>query len=344
MAFYKLNTKIITTKGLKLIQDLSEKDYVFDTFSNPVKISKIIHYSGKINNVISNRKNNIYLRDCDSLFLKKTTTNRFKEDTVNISLNMYSKQFRTFKHVYKLYITPLELRENEIDIDPYFLGLLLGDGNMKYSNIGITTMDKEIIDEIYNQANKLNLKIRITGIINSKASTYHFSDKFRHMNNELMNMIKSNDLYGKSSGDKFIPNSYLFNGKQNRLSVLAGLLDTDGSKGRDNNYDYISKSKQLANDITFLSRTLGFRATMTECKKGCQTGAVGTYYRVSICCNENIIPVRLERKKSQPRKQKKNVRVFGFNIEETFGDFIGLSVGGDNTYINNECFVVCGAM
>jgi superfamily II DNA or RNA helicase len=96
-----------------------------------------------------------------------------------------------------------------------------------------------------------------------------------------------------------------------------------------NGYDYVSKIERLADDVCFLARSLGMASYKAECKKSCQTGAVGTYYRVSISGHVESIPCRIKKKRAAPRRQKKNVLLTGINIEPIGeGDYFGFEIAG----------------
>jgi phosphate starvation-inducible protein PhoH and related proteins len=68
-------------------------------------------------------------------------------------------------------------------------------------------------------------------------------------------------LAGTRSSTKFVPERYLYNGRDVRLALLQGLLDTDGGpvtqKGRTSRIQYTTCSNQLADDVVFLVRSLG---------------------------------------------------------------------------------------
>jgi hypothetical protein len=128
------------------------------------------------------------------------------------------------------------------------------------------------------------------------------------------------------------------------LELLAGLIDTDGHLTC-NCYDYVSKSERLANDVVFLARSLGFAAYLTPCKKHCQTGIEGDYFRVSISGHTDQIPVILERKQATPRQQIKDVLHTGFTIkllpEE---NYYGFKLDGDHRYLLGDFTIThnCG--
>lgn len=235
------------------------------------------------------------------------------------------------KHIRKLFRVGVEFSKQELPIDPYFMGLLLGDGCF-HSSIGITSVDKEIVDYCEIQAEKLGLYLRKSGL------TYFFTTGIKNKGkNKLINMMRKEGLHQSRSGNKFIPLKYKVSSREDRLSLLAGIIDTDGSytgKG----YDFISKSKRLAEDTAFLSRSLGFAAYVSRQRKVCtNNGVAGIYYRVSISGDLIAVPCKLPRKMANPRLQKKSVLVTGFKYEEAgCGEYFGFKADKDNRYLMGD--------
>ena len=140
-------------------------------------------------------------------------------------------------------------------IDPYYLGLWLGDGSSRRT--GITTIDSEIKDYIYSYANKLNLSVRIDGdeyILNSGLIGG------RNDKNILLNYFKYYNLLL----NKHIPNEYLYGSVEQRLELLKGLMDTDGSVYSNGTISFTTTSKQLAIDFFQLCRGLGLNLTRKQ--------------------------------------------------------------------------------
>lgn len=257
----------------------------------------------------------------------------------DISVRDWINSTKTFKHLHKLVYTGVEFnRSNNLTIDPYFLGILLGDGNLTNLTPVFTTVDKVLYDYLESECTKHNCYLTCTGSnggidyrIVSKESSYKNC-------NLITKELRSLGLMGLGSGDKFIPNDYLITSKENRLKLLAGLLDTDGSLSKSKNgythIDYITKSEKLSNDIVFLCRSLGFWASVNKCKKSCQGDFTGNYYRIYINGNLSLIPSKLSRKQSTKTKTRTDVLRAGFKVEKSgVGKFFGFSVDGDNRYV-----------
>ena len=146
-------------------------------------------------------------------------------------------------------------------------------------------------------------------------------------------------MAGAGAEAKFIPDDYRLGSRETRLGVLAGLLDTDGHLSQGTGFDFISKSRQLSEDVVFVARSVGLWAKCEPVMKYA-TGAGGTYWRVSIAGDTALIPTRVARKRAQPRCQKKNPLVTGFTMEPAGeGDFYGFALDGDHLYLTAD-FVV----
>ena len=132
------------------------------------------------------------------------------------------------KRLLQGFTTGVEFTEKEQAIPAYILGAWLGDGHS--ATTALTSMDKELVAAWYDYAAPLNLKVRIsTNNSSGKAKTYHItSGKANgHSNrNPLMNELRTLNLIQ----NKHIPFNYKTGSSQQRLELLAGLIDTDGHR------------------------------------------------------------------------------------------------------------------
>lgn len=245
---------------------------------------------------------------------------------VDISVEKWLEWPKWKKSMFKLFHVGVDkfpdATSEPLRIDPYFLGLLLGDGCI-IKGVAVTTTDNEILDELRRQATIWNLRLVPDHI------TWHFSGT-RGVQNPLQKELVVLGLLGTDSATKFIPQCYKTASKQQRLELLAGLIDTDGYQSR-GSWQYTSKSRTLANDVAFIARSLGLSATVKEVKKRAQTGVWGNYYTVYIGGNTSIVPVRLPRKRG---KQREDVAFSSFSVE-LLGEeeFFGVEVDGDHRYL-----------
>ena len=158
-------------------------------------------------------------------------------DIVNVSVLEYINSNTTFKHCAKIWRTGVEFKNDyNLILEPYFLGLWLSDGTQCLPAICSNNEDIETIEYMHKFAseNDINLKIKF----NSKNSNmYHFNDN-QHRGrggNTLLNKLKELNVFK----NKHVPNQYLTASRKDRLELLAGLLDGDGSLSK-KGFDYIS--------------------------------------------------------------------------------------------------------
>lgn len=283
---------------------------------------------------------------CTNLSTKqKPGQKNYSGKKVDVTVNDWLKWSDYDKRLYKLYrsekIERFEKSTDDLEIDPYFLGVYLGDGSFLNYRLSITTQDEEIVDELKRQAEKYNMHLKTAPA--GKAETYFFVMNKPSWHNTLRDELKRLGLHDKKSGEKFVPKEYRNSTLKNRLEILAGLLDTDGSLSK-GSFDFISKSKRLSEDVAFLSRSVGLAAYVKECTKGCKDFK-GQYFRVCISGDCSIIPIRVKRKKASKRLQKKSVLRTGFIVRPVgCGEYFGFTVDKNNRYLLDDFTVThnCG--
>lgn len=188
--------------------------------------------------------------------------------------------------------------KRKVSIDPYMLGVLLGDGGLT-KHLTLTSADSEIVEEVKKRLPEY-ISIRKTSDIQYSLVQDARSSKGYPVN-YLADKFREYGLLPVACKDRFIPDDYLYNDKETRCNVLAGLLDTDGYIDTRGQIYFTSKSRRLAVGVQFLVRSLGGKATITKTKKH-YNDFVGNYYDVYIRLTFN--PFKLTRKKSRYKKDK----------------------------------------
>lgn len=146
----------------------------------------------------------------------------------------------------------------ELPIDPYFLGIWLGDGNSH--NTGITTVDEEIKEMVYKYSKIFeNHKVTINQNKTKTCPTYTITNPgvSTHIKgNKLLELLRDLNLIN----NKHIPEIYLNSSFNQRLELLKGLMDSDGYLDKGGRHvEFSSSIEQLALDTIRLARSLGIR-------------------------------------------------------------------------------------
>jgi len=213
--------------------------------------------------------------------------------TSEIIETLYTKRGR-INHTIPI-TNPVEFIEQELEIHPYIMGCLIGDGCLRH-HVGFTTADSEIIDTI---TSLLDSDIKV-----SKRTKYDYAliKKEDSRTNKIKQYLKKIELWGNLSSDKFIPDVYKFNTVENRISLLRGIMDTDGTVSNDGTYvSFSSTSKRLVNDVKELVQSLGGIATERKSTQGYYykdgEKIMGkNSYSITVTMNPDINPFLLKRK------------------------------------------------
>ena len=135
--------------------------------------------------------------------------------------------------------------EADLPINPYVLGLLLGDGHM--ASATVVTSGEGIMEHVGDVGVSVSMRFE-------PSNTFGFYVK---------GVLRDIDALGLSdtlAPTKFIPDVYKYAGGEQRKELLRGLIDTDGEVNKNGTVGYSTASKQLADDIVWLARSLGCKA------------------------------------------------------------------------------------
>ena len=258
-------------------------------------------------------------------------------EITNITVREYLTKSKSWRHLRKLYRVPVNFSiPKNLPIPPHILGLLLGDGIMTNA-IGLTSAEEELGDEFSRYAESIGCSVRVAE--NDRNVPTYYAVVAKGAKNPLFEILHQLGLRGHCAHNKFIPKEYLTASRSDRLQLLAGLLDSDGFFDG-HCLEITTQSRELAGDIVFLARSLGFMANCHEKYCACQTGAGGWYYRVHISGDLSPIPCRRKRHVFHVHQQKKNVLRTGFSVEIlSEDDFYGFELDGDHLYVDGN-FVV----
>ena len=229
------------------------------------------------------------------------------------------------------YKVGIEFPEKNIDIDPYIIGLWLGDGSTHSAEI--TCQDAVILKYLHEKILEYDCYLQYRN-----GYTYGFTTLKKYTNRGRENIITTVLRNYNLLNNKHIPDDYKINSRENRLKLLAGLIDSDGYY-HCKTYEISQKNNLLAHDIVYLVKSLGFACSCKKVKKSCYYNNVkkeGEYNRIHIS-GDNLteIPVLCKRKKcNEERKINKPALEYHFKIKsEGIGNYYGFEIDGNHKFI-----------
>jgi hypothetical protein len=295
-----LDTAIPTPLGWTTMGQLRRGDYVFDAAGCPTVVKKVT---------------GIHQCDCYRIIFEDGTTVicddehewviQFGQDSITRTMTapQMARKLRCSKGQSQIRIVnngSLRLPPTDLDIEPYLLGAWLGDGDRTSGRIALA--DPEIFSHIEAAGNALGPGRKIKGNC-IRRRIYGLTGRL-----SSMNLI----------GDKHIPSIYLRASHEQRLSLLQGLMDTDGTWNTIRNHAlFCNSDKALIHQVAELVSTLGWKPTIdTFTAKG--FGLVTISYRVGFVPLDSN-PFRLQRKADLVRNHAgaRSKRRFIKSIERT---------------------------
>lgn len=364
-----LDEPVLTPNGWVKMKDLEVEDKVIGSDGLPTKIKwksdtqkapfyRITLRDGRVVEACEDHTWKVWNKNKNknsskSIFSEMKTKDMFEKYYYDRIDSKHKKKYNEIKYT-KEYILALptvkeiEYKEVDLPINPYLLGLLLGDGCLAL-NGSLTTGDKEVIEFCKRECTKNNWTYRIKNHTDRKCSDVFFTNKNKS-GNSLIQIIKKLGLYKTNSSNKFIPEIYKNSSIKQRYELLRGLMDSDGFADS-RHIEYYTVSKKLSEDVVDVIRSLGINCRTTEKEtsyrdKNNKKIKGKNCYRTSIYTNKKIFNLDRKQtfidnnKKSKAGKSKWN-KTFIVNIEP-IGDKYGQCISVDNkdhTYIIHDYIV-----
>uniref|UniRef100_A0A6C0JIL8 DOD-type homing endonuclease domain-containing protein n=1 Tax=viral metagenome TaxID=1070528 RepID=A0A6C0JIL8_9ZZZZ len=273
--------------------------------------------------------------------------NSFKEEDkiVEIEVKDYLKLPKSLAKELKGYRKGVEFSSFKIEFDPYIIGLWLGDGSCR--GPVISNQDARILHYLRDKVREYGLQL-----VYQSQYDYRISSDCTTKSNAMINALEKYNLIN----NKHIPRAYKCNDRSVRLSLLAGLIDSDGYYcQRGKTFSITQKNDKLAEDILFLARSLGFAAYLTRVEKSCiykGEKKTGVYNSISISGQGlHEIPTKVLRKQAEMREQIKDPLTTGVTAKSIGeGTYYGFTLDGNNRYLlgdftvtHNTCSAIAAA-
>jgi hypothetical protein len=247
-------------------------------------------------------------------------------------------------------VKPLEFIEKPLPLDPYLLGVLLGDGSLTTLSVAFCCGDEDVPREV---ERVLPADVKLTCSRSAtRAAAWRIVEREKpapgkgggRPRNSVLTALYALGLMGTHSYDKFVPPEFLRGSPAQRLALLQGLLDTDGEYSGGKLLQFSSASEKLCDAVRFLVESLGgvARASLRAAPKYTYKGERRTgrpSYRLTIAMPAGVEPFRarkgcVQRQKFQPTRHIDSIEPDGE------AEVICISVAApDRLYVTEHCIV-----
>jgi replicative DNA helicase len=328
-------TKVIMFDGRKRgVEDIVQGDQLMGPDSKPRTVLSLARGVDQMY-MVHQKKGISYRVNSSHILSLKRSRNEYRHkqgDILNIPIEDYIKSSKKFKSNYKGYRSGVEFPEKELTVDPYYMGLWLGDGTSS-ATATITNPDKEIIEWLEGYAKKLGLIFKPL-ICKDRCPGWTITTENRSSLKHLSLTAKMK-AYGVHN-NKHIPDDFIYNSRENRLKLLAGLLDTDGGYSiEQGKFTFSQKCEKLTMQVKYLCDSLGLMARVAKVKATIKSiGYECDAYQIGISGDLDSIPTRVARKQARPRLMNKDWRVSGLTIEpDGIDEYFGFELDGDGLFL-----------
>ncbi len=308
-----LFSKVLTPLGFRPIGSLAVGDLVIGSDGRPTRVLGIFPQGRKEVYRVQSQDGSSALCCGDHLWAVTTRADRWRGKPLRIveTREMIGRLRAAHYHRFELPLVsrPVEFERRDVPMEPYALGLLLGDGCVTTSTTpSFATADAELVAA---------LATSLPGIEPQRKGEVDYV--LRHpaggrggvrVANPVTAALRVMGLAGTRSSTKFVPDGYLHNSVDVRLAVLQGLLDTDGGpvtqRDRTCRIQYVTTSPRLKDDVVFLVRSLGgvayWRKRPAAGRTPGRARGHSVFYRsdayvVDVRLPGGIVPFRLGRKR-----------------------------------------------
>lgn len=345
-------TKVLKFDGsIIAVEDIVAGDMLMGPDSKPRMVLSTTRGREEMFLVDQNNGDSFTCNRSHILSLKRTGTSKRsrktgelvkkKGEVRNMSVDEYLKSKPYIKHQFKAWKTGVEFGDKSLPLDPYILGIWLGDGTSAKPDI--TTADPEVEQAWRAFADQHHLKVTEYPI--SGCKTLAISGNYGGAGGEGSEGRADRAQYGENvlrqalqglgvMGNKHIPDLYLRSSRNQRLQLLAGIVDADGYCPARSTCTITMSNKELSENIVFLARSLGFMCSINEkivtIKK---TGYKGIGWVMTICGDVLSLPTRVPRRRPEGSVQRTQ-QVNSFKLKSLGeGDYYGFELNGDGLFL-----------
>lgn len=289
-----LKTNIPTPSGDRQLKDIHQGDYIFGDDGKPTKVInqspvylnhdcyKVVFADGE--EIIADKDHLWGIQYCGR---KKTLTTEEMSKNYKRWRERKDPSKNGYEYVYRNNLcAPVEYQKKELLIDPYILGLWLGDGN---SEAGYITVGKDDLEDTVDRI--LQTGYEIYSITNDNGGNKRLT--IRKNGKPLASLLREIGVFK----NKHIPDDYIFSSIDQRIELVCGLMDTDGTVSKSGQCTFVQcdAHKDIVFSMRKILQSLGFKVALYHKTKMCDEKQFWCY-EIYFSCDKTLPLVKMRRK------------------------------------------------
>lgn len=298
-----------------------------------------IHSGTGCDDQIVNSRHKIYYTEYNHF--KKTYTDKLATPLELMKEDLHKSYIKQNRYLKRVHPTDNNVSSNLL-LDPYYLGLWLGDG---FTNSpAIINEDIEVIKWLSEYAESNGMTTTI--LSDKNVPVIYLKNKVYNHKNPIKDTLQ---YYGILN-QKDIPDDYLHGSVEDKLQLMAGLIDTDGHfSKRDRIYTFsqCESRKHIVDKLAFIARSLGFKCSLHMYKTAGTKHICGNKstcqntYTLRIIDGLYDIPCKIARKKHHWIQKRTKRSLTNFKVSYShIGKYKGITTDGDHFFVLKDFTVV----
>lgn len=298
-----------------------------------------IHSGTGCDDQIVNSRHKIYYTEYNHF--KKTYTDKLATPLELMKEDLHKSYIKQNRYLKRVHPTDNNVSSNLL-LDPYYLGLWLGDGFT--NNPAIINEDIEVIKWLSEYAESNGMTTTI--LSDKNIPIIYLKNKVYNHKNPIKDTLQYYGILNR----KDIPDDYLHGSVEDKLQLMAGLIDTDGHfSKRDRIYTFsqCESRKHIVDKLAFIARSLGFKCSLHMYKTAGTKHICGnksTYqntYTLRIIDGLYDIPCKIARKKHHWVQKRTKRSLTNFKVSYShIGKYKGITTDGDHFFVLKDFTVV----
>ena len=298
-----------------------------------------IHSGTGCDDQIVNSRHKIYYTEYNHF--KKTYTDKLATPLELMKEDLHKSYMKQNRYLKRVHPTDNDVSSNLL-LDPYYLGLWLGDG---FTNSpAIINEDIEVIKWLSEYAESNGMTTTI--LSDKNVPVIYLKNKVYNHKNPIKDTLQYYGILNR----KDIPDDYLHGSVEDKLQLMAGLIDTDGHfSKRDRIYTFsqCESRKHIVDKLAFIARSLGFKCSLHMYKTAGTKHICGNKstcqntYTLRIIDGLYDIPCKIARKKHHWVQKRTKRTLTNFKVSYShIGKYKGITTDGDHFFVLKDFTVV----